>query len=519
MELVFGDQVVAVAEGDFEVAGGFVFAGASDVLGQADAGLFAELDEDRFHLIFFQMEVDVEHVGDGLARDGFDGVASVEQGGQFLGGFVVVGHLVDALFEVVVGGEDVGVEGDQVAAVAFFPDFCFPGEGVVACEDRACYAADAFVEGDVDAVEEGADFGGGFLVVRQDFEQAGAVELEVDALGAAEFGDRHELFVGRELAADFALGQFEQQAGDVVGHVKDFFEADQAVFVPEEDGFDAVELLEAVFFVDFEVGQGVVGDALDTFAVAPDAKGDLLGHGAAGEEDGGRLAEAGGHFGLEVFDDGAGAVHVAVEGAGEVGDGVLQDVEGAFAVAGDLVGRLVEGLEEGGGLGHLVVGSFVCNSGVEQGRDGEMAGSFLVKAGWAGVVAGVVLGLFLKAVEWGTQVKVYTLLLNLDYVPVLQRYAFPEIVEFGIHVGISVGLSVVLGLYMRYRKFAAEQVVRFVVLVSLVVGVLLYPTTALSERTPALTSVPAVIFWLTGHGLYGWVLGWLVRRDIFTFKE
>ncbi|RSD29053.1 hypothetical protein [Mesobacillus subterraneus] len=130
----------------------------------------------------------------------------------------------------------------------------------------------------------------------------------------------------------------------------------------------------------------------------------------------------------------------------------------------------------------------------------------------SGVVAGIFLGLFLKAVEYITGLKVYTLLLNVDYIAILKDYAFPEFVEFVFHLVISVLLSLVTYYYLLKRT----SKMRLVINLSLLVGFLLYPTTMLSDRTPEINSTYAFLFWMLGHGLYGVVLGWMltnIRRN------
>lgn len=137
---------------------------------------------------------------------------------------------------------------------------------------------------------------------------------------------------------------------------------------------------------------------------------------------------------------------------------------------------------------------------------------FIVKATLAGVLSGILLGVFMKGIERVTEVKVYTLLLNIDYIPIINRIAFPEIIEFLFHIIISILLSIILLMIIRYKRLNPKKVISFVLLVSIVVGLLLFPTTALSERTPDLASISALIYWLIGHALYGAVLGVLLRR-------
>jgi hypothetical protein len=134
------------------------------------------------------------------------------------------------------------------------------------------------------------------------------------------------------------------------------------------------------------------------------------------------------------------------------------------------------------------------------------------KAVLAGLISGVFLGLFLKVVEKTTSLKVYTLLLNVDYVPIIQRFEVSEIIEFSIHLFISVVMSVSLLFFLNKKNLPTNKRVLLVILLSLVIGVLLYPTTALSNRTPSLTDLTAFGFWLLGHSLYGGILGFLLKK-------
>lgn len=129
---------------------------------------------------------------------------------------------------------------------------------------------------------------------------------------------------------------------------------------------------------------------------------------------------------------------------------------------------------------------------------------------WAGIAAGILLGLFLKIIEHITTLKVYTLLLNVDYVPVLKELKLPELIEFALHLVISVLLSILLAIFLKSKNWPRGRSLSWVSLVCLTVGLLLYPTTVLSNRTPELIDLAALLFWLVGHLLYGIALGWLL---------
>ncbi len=108
----------------------------------------------------------------------------------------------------------------------------------------------------------------------------------------------------------------------------------------------------------------------------------------------------------------------------------------------------------------------------------------------------------------------YTLLLNVDYIPFLKELKLSEVVEFGLHMVISIMLAFVMNFYISRKEFGKEAIHRFVIRVSLIVGLLLYPTTLLSDRTPSITNAYAFAVWMAGHWIYGLVLG-----RVLTIKE
>lgn len=130
----------------------------------------------------------------------------------------------------------------------------------------------------------------------------------------------------------------------------------------------------------------------------------------------------------------------------------------------------------------------------------------LANGAFTGLLSGTFLGLFLKMAEITTGIKVYTLLLNVDYFPILKNYHFPELIEFGFHLIISVILGVSLLFLIKKYRWNRTQIFIRTLFITFSIGVLLYPTTALSARTPELTSLPAIFIWLLGHLLYGLLL-------------
>ncbi|MEC5308258.1 hypothetical protein [Bacillus thuringiensis] len=130
----------------------------------------------------------------------------------------------------------------------------------------------------------------------------------------------------------------------------------------------------------------------------------------------------------------------------------------------------------------------------------------ILKGSIAGLISGLVLGIFLRTVESNWGIKVYTLLLNVDYIPILRDIPFNESIHFSFHLIISVVLSVLLLYFITKYKWTNAQIVYKVILICLVLGTFLYPTTLFSHQTPPINSVLDISFWLVGHLLYGGIL-------------
>jgi len=125
-----------------------------------------------------------------------------------------------------------------------------------------------------------------------------------------------------------------------------------------------------------------------------------------------------------------------------------------------------------------------------------------------GLVSGLVLNYYFKFIEWLTGDKVYTLLLNVDYFPILKNYTFPEWIEISFHLVVSFALAFIyVWLWKRWNKPFL-----YTVLTALLIGLIIYPTTGFSDRTPAVTDLSALAWWQTGHLLYGWLVAWLLQR-------
>ncbi|MGE7842742.1 hypothetical protein ACQKNX_18370 [Lysinibacillus sp. NPDC093712] len=130
----------------------------------------------------------------------------------------------------------------------------------------------------------------------------------------------------------------------------------------------------------------------------------------------------------------------------------------------------------------------------------------------ASFVAGCIFGAFFKVVENLTGSRVYTLLLNVDYIPILKNFRFPEVIEFVFHLIISWLITAVLCAIRNKYKWNNSVLIRNSVFIQVFIGCMLFSTTIFSKRTPIITDYFALSWWLIGHIVYGALIGILLKR-------
>lgn len=126
-----------------------------------------------------------------------------------------------------------------------------------------------------------------------------------------------------------------------------------------------------------------------------------------------------------------------------------------------------------------------------------------------GIFTGTIFGLILKAIELFSDKKVYTLLLNVDYIPVFHDWKLNELLEFSLHLIVSIG--VVFVLYYGFKPLRWQLKIAPYVVANLMIASGLFVTTSFSDRTPELTDVVALLYWMIGHAIYGFLVGLMIR--------
>lgn len=83
----------------------------------------------------------------------------------------------------------------------------------------------------------------------------------------------------------------------------------------------------------------------------------------------------------------------------------------------------------------------------------------LLKGLWIGFWSGLILGLLLKWIQSVTGEQVYTLLLNVDFIPLIGDVPWSEITEFIFHMSISLIIGVVFVYLAKRRNYSFGQLV------------------------------------------------------------
>lgn len=134
---------------------------------------------------------------------------------------------------------------------------------------------------------------------------------------------------------------------------------------------------------------------------------------------------------------------------------------------------------------------------------------------WIGIVTGTIFGLLLKAIQAFSGKEIYTLLLNVDYIPWFRDRVFHEAVEFSFHLIVSV--VVVFVLYWIFKKMRMASKLIPYILTSGFIAAMLFTTTSFSSRTPDVLDTNAFGWWVLAHVIYGLLVGICIRT--FVEKE
>lgn len=121
-----------------------------------------------------------------------------------------------------------------------------------------------------------------------------------------------------------------------------------------------------------------------------------------------------------------------------------------------------------------------------------------------GTTSGIVLGLYLWFVEQVTGERIYTLLMNVDFIPIIGEIDWPMVIQWLFHMIISWIIGIIYAYALLYcLKDTNLQRWIIAILLTAIAAATYVPLTILAVKdTPELTDSLAVFYWLIGHVLY-----------------
>ncbi|AYE52203.1 hypothetical protein [Priestia megaterium] len=133
-----------------------------------------------------------------------------------------------------------------------------------------------------------------------------------------------------------------------------------------------------------------------------------------------------------------------------------------------------------------------------------------------GMLSGIILGLCLKWIEWLTGKQVYTLLLNVDFIPIIGPIQWPEWVEFVFHLLIAAAIGIVFVYIVgKLNNMSIRKIVLCSFLLTLPTIPLYFPLTLLALKpTPAVDDAVAIFYWTAGHLVFtaALVFGYIILK-------
>ncbi len=138
-----------------------------------------------------------------------------------------------------------------------------------------------------------------------------------------------------------------------------------------------------------------------------------------------------------------------------------------------------------------------------------MIGKRIISWIFYGTIAGILLACFFYIPETIFELKLYTFLLNIDFIPLPDYIIFNKSLQFILHIFIAIGLIAIVDLLC--------DVYNRPYLLSLVINVImsftffpLYDMAVSKPFQPPLT-MPFVL-WLIGHILFAFLIGFFVSH-------
>ncbi|MDN7241379.1 hypothetical protein QWY14_06220 [Planococcus sp. N028] len=143
----------------------------------------------------------------------------------------------------------------------------------------------------------------------------------------------------------------------------------------------------------------------------------------------------------------------------------------------------------------------------------------LLKGIWIGFWSGLVIGFLLKWIQSITGVKVYSLLLNVDFIPIIGSVNWSEPAEFSFHIVTSLIFGIIYVYLAKRRPYPFGQLVLFSLILCVPLYLLYFPLAvlAVNPTLPGVADGEAILYWIFAHLAYALALPILYK--IFERKN
>lgn len=134
---------------------------------------------------------------------------------------------------------------------------------------------------------------------------------------------------------------------------------------------------------------------------------------------------------------------------------------------------------------------------------------------YIGLISGIILGLTFKLIEHVSNIAVYKLLLNVDFIPIIGTMSWSEPIEFFFHVMVSVVISFVfvyLAKWLELRDSFNKLFLLSFILCLPMFGLYFILCTLAIKEVPAWNDWIAFVYWSIGHLIYVWILASLHKK-------
>ncbi|MFC0189039.1 hypothetical protein ACFFJY_12120 [Fictibacillus aquaticus] len=133
----------------------------------------------------------------------------------------------------------------------------------------------------------------------------------------------------------------------------------------------------------------------------------------------------------------------------------------------------------------------------------------------SGIFAGFWLGFLFYAIQKLTNIRLYDFLLNIDFLPLPAEVTHNVIIQWTLHLFISLLLAFLLVKTALKRK---TLLIPLSFGINLAVSLTFFPLESAAEEKIIAPTVQNFGIWAAGHMIYAWVLASSIKRIMFTQK-